>query len=484
MPATWSAFAVVFCLGTIADHAPQPRFLFDALVNGTLGALDAEAWFRSAWVLAAAWVLVRPRSFDRFALLCAVGIVGILSQLPRVPNHWVVQLGVYAATLATYFAVRVPKERHATMRALLFGAILAVYFWTFVHKLNHGFLDPNTSCGPVFVESLASRLGFHAPGGAMPTVAIVLVLVTEGAMPVLLAFTRTRALGILLGIGLHFVFGLFVAGFSFLMWATYFVLLPDDSLDRARGWLRERAEPFLRRVNRVPNAARAALAFVGIVSVILLIKEVPRLRALTQQETLLLPLSVAIAALLIAGLSEARFVVPIPRPRRNGMLIAVTLTALVFLNGTVPYFGVRNTLAFSMFSNLRTENERSNHLFIPVVTTRFSVLQDQVRILESSDEVLAQYAKPTRRVRWNWTALIEDHAKASFEIPFFVVRLRAEERRDADGSSFSVKLRRNGVVEDLSPSDVDALEPVGWASRWLHWSKGTPLPPNEFACMW
>ena len=81
---------------------------------------------------------------------------------------------------------------------------------------------------------------------------------------------------------------------------------------------------------------------------------------------------------------------------------AVVFPLLLALNGTLPYAGVRNTLAFSMFSNLRTEPEHANHLFLPSAPSR-SVVGNRVRILETTDSVLRAYTRPQLLVRWNWT---------------------------------------------------------------------------------
>jgi hypothetical protein len=482
------AFVVVLCLGTIFDHAPRPRELWDGLVAGAAIDDPAATWLRTLWVLAAAWALVRPRSVTRYLLLCGIGSVVILTQLPRVPNHWIVELGIYLGCLSTAAVVRDPHERFGAFRVLLLGSIFAVYFWTFVHKLNTGFLDPATSCSPVFLESLSQRLRLPPPGDGLRSVSVVAVLVTEGLMPALLLAPRLRAIAVLLGIGLHFMFGLFVAGFSVLMWATYFMLLPPTALDRLTERLQSGCSRLADRVpanlHTVPGWARQLVTLLVVVGAILLIKEVPKFRGLTQQETLLLPISVIVGAALVSGVIASGLKLPMPSLRPRARTVALAFPLLLLLNGAVPYFGVRNALAFSMFSNLRTENGESNHLFLPSVVTPFSVLDDQIRVLRSSDPTLDRYARPQHRNRWNWTALIADRQNADFELPFFMLRLRAEEVREAGEPMFSIEYERRDEIHDLSPKDVSELAPVSRVASWIHWSKGNPLPPEHNACMW
>ncbi|MEM7138265.1 MAG: hypothetical protein AAF500_16915 [Myxococcota bacterium] len=489
-PATWAAFVVVWCVGTMADHAGMPRALVEQVLGGQPEPVAIDASLRVLWLFAAAWALLRPSSMRRYWTLCAVGSVVILTQLPRVPNHWVVQLAVYTGSLTVALVVRETRDRIAALRLMLLGTGFVVYFWTFVHKLNTGFLDPTTSCGPVFVESLAGRLGLPRPSPGLAPVAVWMVLVSEGAMPLLLMTARGRAAAILLGIGLHYVFGLFVAGFSLLMWATYFMWLPEDALDRGveaiqrvgrRIGQRLRSPSFLREV---PGWIAELVGVIGVVAAVGGLAVLPTFRGLSPQETLLLPIAVAVGALLVSGLVECGFRVSLPRPPRPGIMVAALVALLVTVNGAVPYLGIRNNLAFSMFSNLRTENGVSNHLLLPAIETPWSILDEQIEILASSDPELAKYARPQHRVRWNWTTLITKGQRARFELPFFMVQARAQELRDVGAPPFSLTYTKGGETVSLSPSDTTALDGVSRVSIWLHWSKGTPLPPLRNACMW
>ena len=57
---------------------------------------------------------------------------------------------------------------------------------------------------------------------------------------------------------------------------------------------------------------------------------------------------------------------------------------VVFLSGVSPYLGWRTLNAFSMYSNLRTEGDVTNHLLIPASVQPFSFQTDLVEI-ESSN---------------------------------------------------------------------------------------------------
>lgn len=486
----FAAFVAVLCISIIIDHAPYPRLLWDAWLDDSAIEDPAEVFVRSGWVLLAAWTILRPSSVFRYALLCSVGASVILSRLPTVPNHWLLELAVFLGSLLVLSVARGPKQRLFGLRVLLWASILSLYAWAFVHKLNSGFLDPETSCGAVFLDSITRRLGLPPPSDRLRAGAVYAVLLAEGAMPPLLLGSRLRGVAILLGIGLHLAFGLFVPGFSLFMLAAYFMLLPDGSLHpllsrmatvraRAMGHMMHRVSPV-----HLPRWLGQTIAWLLLLTTILLIKDVPRPRGLTQQETLWLPLALVTVVGLACGLRASRMSLPIATPTPPVLAAALVFPMLLLVNGAVPYFGIRNALAFSMFSNLRTENGQSNHLFLPTLETRLSVLDDQIRIVESSDPVLHAYTRPQNRLLWNWTALIAKHQKADFELPFFMLRYRAQQVRDQADPMFSVRFTQGGTVHDLSADEVEALDPVGKLSGWLHWSKGTPLPPHRDACMW
>ncbi|KPK12970.1 MAG: hypothetical protein AMJ62_15575 [Myxococcales bacterium SG8_38] len=489
-PTSWTAFVATLSVAVIIDNAPFPRTVWDAWITGSAIRDPAEVLARAGWVLVAVFTLLRPSSMLRYAVLCLAGTAVIISRLPTVPNHWILELGVFVGSLATLATARDRKQAINGVQVLVWGSILAVYAWTFVHKLNWGFLDPEVSCGAVFLESLGDRLGLPPPTRTLRVSAVFAVLVCEGAMPILLLGSRLRAVAVLLGLGLHLMFGLFVPAFSLFMWATYFLLLPADSLEpafaslaRSRAWLARQTRQRFSSVG-LPRGINRAVIVLLLASAILAIKDIPTFRSLNQQETVFLPLAAAIGALVISALRACRMHLSIARPPLRVSAVAALFSILLLLNGAVPYLGARNTLAFSMFSNLRTENGQSNHLFLPSLETSLSVLHDQIEVLESSDPVLDSYARPQNRILWNWTALIPRSRKAELQLPLFMVRYRAQELRDAGQPMFSIRLSQEGGVRALSAREVGSLPPVDTLAGWLHWSKGTPLPPHRDACMW
>jgi hypothetical protein len=65
---------------------------------------------------------------------------------------------------------------------------------------------------------------------------------------------------------------------------------------------------------------------------------------------------------------------------------------LVFLNGLSPYLGLKTENSFSMFSNLRTEGNVTNHYLVPASFQVFDYQKDVVEIISSTDSVLQEAA--------------------------------------------------------------------------------------------
>lgn len=82
------------------------------------------------------------------------------------------------------------------------------------------------------------------------------------------------------------------------------------------------------------------------------------------------------------------------RPFRiSGQLaIAGVITALFFVNGLMPYLGLKTAQSINMFANLRLEAGVSNHLVFSAPNRPFSYLEDVAVITDSGgDAVLELY---------------------------------------------------------------------------------------------
>jgi hypothetical protein len=152
---------------------------------------------------------------------------------------------------------------------------------------------------------------------------------------------------------------------------------------------------------------------------------------------------------------------PAPGVLRNFTLAAVFPAYLIFC-GFSPYLGLRTVPAFSMFSNLLTEGQRANHLFVP--NLRLASYQDDlVTILRSSH--LA--GKPVR--------------------PFVSLQLQVQRlARERNARNIKLVYTRDGIVHRTRQAERDPvlMARFSWIQRkWLKFrSIDRRNLPNE--CSW
>ena len=76
------------------------------------------------------------------------------------------------------------------------------------------------------------------------------------------------------------------------------------------------------------------------------------------------------------------------------------MTLVFFFNGACPYLGLKTETSFAMYSNLRTEGGRTNHLLLPATVAPFQFQEDLVEILDSSDPKLRRIATSGIALPW------------------------------------------------------------------------------------
>lgn len=373
------------------------------------GILGAGLAFGS--IVLATLVIARPAAARLAAAFLLVWTAHKFNAMPFTPNHILLTSVINLVLLAAmaWHAVRKPGgDVFETMAAhagsIIRSAVIVVYGFAVLHKLNHDYLNLEVSCGSVLYAELKRHLPIlpTAEWTRWPTV--IGSLVTEGLIALLLFFPRTRVGGLLFGLAFHlllaFHINFYVLSFSTLVTALYTLFLPLRVLnDGAALWSR-----FPAAMRRAAGLARwlpaaalggAVLIFGAIsasrghftpeeVRADLSLGEVPRYLAIAvvSAYTLGVYASVLAGRTLVGdrGLFRLR-----PSP-------ALLALPLIVFNGLCPYLGVKTQTSFSMFSNLRTEMGRTNHLFMPILA-RLNDHQDQmVRVESSTNRRLSEIA--------------------------------------------------------------------------------------------
>jgi hypothetical protein len=375
--------------------------------------------FRYALTIAALWVLLRPSSVVRLAVLAVAQLALVAYYMPQfVTNHWIftsfVNLTILAAMAVVAWRSRSLRieggELFATYAPFVRIEVLILYFYAVLHKLNTDFLAPASSCAMDHYTAIAARYPMLPTGGWVAVAAIWGTLVVEAAIPLMLVFRRTRVAGVLLGIAFHFLLAMNPEhrfyNFSAMIFAAYFLFVPFDYTRSVRA-LAERFAVGRRllaqagtgelqgHIRQVLTGAIALLTVLFLVGfdqnryriLIGAIVYGNRVLWMVYGGALLVVFAYAVVRWNVTDAS-ARLVSFRPRPA-----ILLAFPALVLLNGFSPYLGLKTETSFSMFSNLRTEAGVSNHLFLPRSFRIAGYQDDLVEIVESSERSFSRFAE-------------------------------------------------------------------------------------------
>ena len=391
------------------------------------GGLETDSLHAVA-ILAALWLLVRPTSVARFAIMLAAEVVAVGHDLPYVGDHTLIVFvtGVSVLALLGWTLIR---SRHLPAAGELFDTIapflrvqlIIVYAAAALSKLNTDFLDPQTSCaGPMsqkiiwFDPTLLSGTWRIAPS-IWATVAI------EIALPILLAIPRTRVVGLMLGCAFHVVLAL--AGnvpFSALALALYVAFLPAHTGPALHS--------VLLRHRRFRSATRSVAA--PIVSVVLFVVGVglwfvaarvlgrdpwswsDGLGGLARLAIVVMVGLAGITFLLVRHRGGAAEYARPPSGQRLGHPILVVAVGLLIVNAASPYLGLKSEATFTMFSNLRTEQGAWNHILIPESLRVFGFQDRLVTIVATDDPALAARTRSgTQLTRFELNRYLRSHPR-------------------------------------------------------------------------
>lgn len=423
--ARFQVFAFLFALATLLYH----RWGWYSL------SLEAVP------LIAATLVLLKPSSTWRFLLFVALQTVYAYRDLPDSNTNRTLMVILGATILCAWLVVRLRSGRMPApagwlrcFEPALRLELLAIYFWACWHKLNVDFFDIEKSCGVVLYQRVAERLPWlPLPTGEHALTAVVFgTVAVEGLLPLCLLFRRTRNLGLLLGVGLHFGFGLTMFyDFSMMMLALLFLFAPPALahalLNTPQLSLRARLGLSPKQWSWIVPLA----VLCGIVATKIVFWDMFKCFSILWWS---LPLFVGIAVWIVRRqrLQHARTAELL----RVGPIMAVFPLA-VFLNGACPYLGSKTETAFAMYSNLRTEGGRTNHFLMQESLDLFDYQTDLVTIRASSDPVLSKLAEAGRQV------------------PFYVLRKRVWEVSESGTSPVSLTFTRGGREISLGAAERD-----------------------------
>ena len=357
-------------------------------------------------------LLIVPRSVTILAMFLVTSLAYWFDQLPHVPNHIFFEILVHLTLVITIVAVAIVTELKQTFATDSFGErvfnqarpvimveLIVMYLFTVLHKLNWDFLDPTVSCAVKMHAELGNEFSFVPTSAWTHWPTIIGTLLFELAIPLLLCFRHTRRVGILVGWVFHVFLALHPHGgiysFSSLLFTLYVLFVPDDVLQALKCHWQSLAKW---------SKLTAKLATIGALSTVIWLQRGIYVEGGSFSEANAVGFYGWLATAVWLGATyswflfacqETRGQVKSPRPHP----LLWSMVVLVTLNGVSPYLGFKTESVFSMFSNLRTEGDHNNHLFMP----RLAILgyqDDIVQILNSNHPRLARMVQSRDLLPW------------------------------------------------------------------------------------
>ena len=531
--------------------------LFNLLAR--MGLTDPISFrFEMLSVAAAVGLLIKPSSLNRLCLFAAIYAATSWSKMPNMNNHAVLIFFFNLTFIITFLSrltrnvvnkwgvapapTQVSTRKRArprwlspfldklsqvqvsrsdffqTMAPSMRLSILILYFWATIHKLNEGFLMPELSCAVMQFQALRQAKILGVPMDFLPTGPTIYVLsiygtlAVEMAIPVLLCFGKTRIAGVLMALIFHCILGYQYSDFSSLLYVLFSLFLPLsfwENLDH--WWQTTRLRPsWVARFRRPWQLTRFSLGISLAAWVVMLLVFLPweqmvlgfQMNQIWKSKAQgMIHLWFVYAFLLILVFMRILFVNQRKQVQSHGgslrpPLITAVVPILIFFNGLCPHLGLKTTLSFAMFSNLRTEEGQTNHLFIPASWQIWSYHQDLVTIHYSSDALLRSYAVPTWRTLSDRGFpniatfilkshdLIQSRPRPSWKLPYIGLRLRVSHLAKTGKKNVRLNYERNGQIVRLEKAESDPE--LSATPYWMRKFIRVRFVPNIEAgcCMW
>jgi hypothetical protein len=459
-------------------------------------------------VVAAIATILRPESGRRLVLLSVLSMTSGLIRFPVTPNHHfltttmnllIVTAAVRHVVLSRASSFRT-SELYPVIAPIGRALMIAVYLISGLHKANRDYLDPVVSCASELAHTITERL--HAPDLSLfAWLSAYGSLAFECTVPFLLAFRRTRHLGIAVGLPVHFIFALDyqpgIFGFSATILAIYALFMAEDvqAAITTGSWIPQG--------RRLLAWSGAVLALSVILTIIFSPPAVGHWTVLTQHPISatsglasvlrVLPIGARFIWLLFAFTLSFAFAATIrdrdrtsppiaedPARRARVSRLAFVFVPIVILNGLGPYLGYKTAPVFSMFSNLRTESSYSNHLFLTPLNL-FPMADDLVTIVDSSDPEFRAVAGRVRITAFELRRVLSGHGARRRG-----VLAGPELARRVMSDDFWVSYARNGKtvrVARLTDADDEMFQGNAWVLEKLLYFRDLPID-NRPVCLW
>ncbi len=396
-------------------------------------------------VALAIWMAMSRASVWPFALVLLLSTYDLLWKFPNIANHsnLILLLNfLFAGFLCRHLLARKGKEsideRFEPYLPLLRWALVLVYFFAAFHKLNWDFLNPDVTCGAWMGDRIQRQWLGHAQPlpPAVRLAQAVIGLSWEIAIVLGLLFRRTRLLGLILAVGLHVLLAqamFFDFGAAAMTCLFAFVPRPLYRDLYARRAASSWPDPVL--------AYTTAAVVAGITSGVLFASGSIRPQTIDSVQGVAFALGAVCLwrPLVRWGIASRSLGLDVDLLGTLRRPAVAALIAPLLVLGLSPYLGLRTAGNFSMFSNLRVEGERSNHLLLA---------RNPLKVFPYVDDIVWFRRVPPKVARWSRRAPVEGEGLPAVEFRRFVHEWRA---RGMSGLRFVVTYRGEDlIIEDVT----------------------------------
>lgn len=425
--------------------------------------------------LGAVLILCRPTSIWRWALMHVGVILEVLMIMPFASNHIFFHMMLSGSMIAAIGWTYIANGFKPMTRGQVFEAaapigrvmVIVLYFFTWWHKTNWAFFNPEISCGTEFYRLLQDKAFFlpeYADWMAWPS--IIGVILMEMALFFTLIFTRVRAWGIFIVLFFHGLVGAINhPNFSAIAFGYMVLFLPKEAsgvlVQRWRDWTAaklkmnwsERGPVWRKRLVLLGWAGTAAAIGWAAYAATLVIPNNPVDISLLREpwndpvnwlqrnikRVFMVYGPIVFWGVYFVALWKCGWTWPKPYFRIPQKWL-YAFPVLLFCIAMNPYFSGRTDCSMSMFSNLITEDGHQNHVFLSWVPKFNDLQEDRVTLVATDDPELANLMGRQYALHW-------------FELQRYVQRKVAVGQGD-----FSVTYRRGGDMLGLVELDQDKGE--------------------------
>lgn len=388
-PSQASVFIWLFAIASIWHYTSASAdlasywFAFDPLVTPLI--------FLS---IGTAFIAACAPSKTGAVLLLSIGqLVAIAARFPFVADHLVMELFLNLSIVLSYCYLAFTRKslKIATTEMFeLFSPIgrwllIIMYFYGTFHKINPGFLSPQSSCAIPFLY------GFPLPASILGQewiqyAAIYGTLIFEITAMLLLFSARTKYYGMMLGMPFHFMIGISgygtLAHFSAFALSLHALFLPSSFGKRVY------ADPLVPGFLREVHSFKAFTIGVVVLQVLLALH-----LGMTRQGYLVNTLFAVFGLSLLFMVFRHGQIRREDEPYRlmSSFALVNIIPVWFFLHCLSPYVGLGTGGTIAMFSGLRTEGGVSNHYLVSKPIHLFPY-QDKVVYIEESGNPSLQKA--------------------------------------------------------------------------------------------